>query len=266
MKNLLLLLFLSLASLANAQNSTDSLQKGQSAAAADDPSQFFTRIELYNEILHYKNGVYLNQTVLRSILKVGKRFTTRIDVPLVYNSVSGSAGYKQFGLGDISFRLLGYKIMEKRKSAVTASIEISLNTAESPLLGTGKNLVIPVVTCSRFIPREKILLALVFQQANSFSGDEARANISFSKIQMIGLKIWSPKMWTVAAPEWYIDYVHGGLSMNLKSRFVIAPSPRINIWATAGAGIFGDFAGRYQWTADLGGRCFLFRNKPVEKK
>ena len=46
---------------------------------------------------------------------------------------------KQSGIGDISFRLLGYKFFEKSKSAFTVSIEISLNTAESPILGTGKN-------------------------------------------------------------------------------------------------------------------------------
>lgn len=75
------------------------------------------------------------------------------------------------------------------------------------------------------------------------------------------LKSWSKKMWTYLAPEWYIDYVRGGLSMNLKFRAVTAPTPRLNLFATAGAGIFGDFIARFQWSAEIGSRYYLFTNK-----
>jgi len=261
MKKILLLFFvLHHPAILQAQNSADSLKKENSLANADDPSQFFTRIEVFNELQYYdKTDIYLNQTIVRTILKVGKRFTTRLDVPLVYNSFTSPANHKQSGLGDISFRLLGFKFMEKPKSAFTASIEISMNTAESPILGLGKNLLIPVVAYTFLVPKKKILFALVFQQANSVSGDEERSDISFSKVQAIFIKKWSLRAWTVVAPEWFIDYVRGGVSMNLRTRMTYAPTPRINIWITPSAGIFGDFPGRYQWSADLGGRYFLFR-------
>jgi len=255
----LIFVLLSAASV-SAQNSPDSLKKKHGLANADDPSQFFTRIEVFNELQYYdKADVYLNQTVVRTILKVGKRFTTRVDLPFVYNSFTSPANHKQSGLGDISFRLLGYKFMEKPKSAFTASIEISINTAESPLVGLGKTLFIPVVSYTLMVPKKKMLFSLVFQQANSISGDEERADISFTKVQAILLKKWSARTWTVVAPEWFIDYVNGGLSMNLRTRMAYAPTPRINIWITPSAGIFGDFPGRYQWSADIGGRYFLFR-------
>ncbi len=248
------------------QYSSDSAQQKPAGAAADDPSQFFTRVELFNELQHYgKKDFYLNQTVLRANIKIGKRFTTRIDIPFVYNSLSTAAEYSQLGIGDISFRLLGYKLIENPKSAITASVEISLNTAASPILGTGKNLVIPVVSYTRVIPRQKILLALVVQQANSVSGDKSRSNISFSKIQAVVIKTLTRKTWVVVAPEWFIDYVHGGLSMNFRSRYNITPRPRINFFATASAGIFGDFAGRYQWSGELGCRYFLLRNRHAKK-
>ena len=261
MKKILLLFFvLHYCTILPAQNSPDSLKKEQNLANADDPSQFFTRIEVFNELQYYdKTDIYLNQTVVRTILKVGKRFTTRLDIPFVYNSFTSPANHKQSGLGDISFRLLGFKFMENPKSAFTASIEISMNTAESPILGLGKNLLIPVVSYTLLVPKKKMLFSLVFQQANSVGGDEERADISFSKIQAILIKKWSARAWTVLAPEWFIDYVHGGLSMNLRTRMTYAPTPRINIWITPSAGIFGDFPGRYQWSADIGGRYFLFR-------
>jgi len=70
----------------------------------------------------------------------------------------------------------------------------------------------------------------------------------------------------VLAPEWFLDYINGGLSMNLRTRMTYAPAPRINLWITPSAGIFGDFAGRYQWSLDIGGRYFLFREMNFKKK
>jgi hypothetical protein len=202
----------------------------------------------------------LNQTTFRTIVKIGKRFTTRVDVPFVYNSFATPKDYQQFGLSDISFRLLGYKIAQSKKSAVTASIEISLNTAQSPLLGAGKNIILPVVSYTRVLNKKGALFAFIFQEAISFSGDEAREPISFSKLQPILLYTWTRKLWTVVAPELYIDYVHGGASMNLEGRIAYAPVKRINVWAQAGGGIFGDFIARYQWGAEVGFRYFFLRN------
>jgi len=252
-----------------AQNSADTAKQEQLKRNADDPSQFLTRIEFFNELQHYNrngNEFYVNQTTLRTILKIGKRFTTRIDLPYVYNTINHPANYKESGLGDISFRLLGYKFFEKKLSAFTASVEISLNTAESPILGTGKNVILPVISYSQLIPKKRILFSVVLQQANSFSGDETRAEISFTKLQVIGIKYWSPRLWTVLAPEWFFDYINDGVSMNLRTRLTYAPAPRINLWITPSAGMFGDFAGRYQWSLDIGGRYFLFKGPNPGKK
>ncbi len=267
MKKLLYLLFLLNAVILQAQDSTGTLKKEPVKPNADDPSNFLTRVEVFNELQRYdKKDIFLNQTVVRTILKIGKRFTTRIDLPYVYNSFNSPAKYKQSGIGDISFRLLGYKFFEKQLSAFTASLEISLNTAGSPLLGTGKNLLIPMVSYSKLIPKKKLLFSAVLQQVNSVSGDEARADISFSKLQVILLKYWSKRTWTVLAPEWFVDYVHGGISMNLRTRFTGAPTPRLNIWITPSAGMFGDFIGRYTWSLDIGGRYFLIREMKNKKK
>ena len=244
-----------------AQNTTDTLKNAQPQQNADDPSQFFTRVELLNELQRYdKTDIYLNQTILRTIVKIGKRFTTRIDVPYVYNSYVSSPKQQQAGIGDISFRLLGFRFLEKKKSAFTASLEISMNTAQSPLLGFGKNLLIPVVSYSILLPKQKMLFAMLLQQTNSISGDEERKKISFTKLQLILIKYWSRRTWTVVVPEWYVDYVGGGLSMNLKTRLTHAPIPRMNLWIAPSVGIFGDFPGRYTWSAEIGSRFFLLRS------
>lgn len=225
--------------------------------AAEDPSQFFTRAEVFNEIQVFKNDVFLDVTTFRAVIKIGKRFTTRLEIPYVYNS-NDVGDYKQSGLGDINFRLLGYRLLQTRQSVMSISMEASLNTAQSKLLGTGKNILIPMVTYSRMFPQKKMIGAIAVQQFNSVSGDPSRSNISFTKMQLILLKFWSKKTWTVLVPEWYIDYVKGGISMNLEGKYVYAPIPRFNVWMKAGAGCFGNFLARYQFSAELGIRRFFF--------
>jgi hypothetical protein len=259
----LLILFAILITFADfivAQDASDSLVEMPNHINADDPSQFLSRLEVYNE-LQYRNeyDFYLDQTIIRFVLKIGKRFTSRVDLPYVYNTFTSAENPQQSGIGDVSFRLLGYKIIENPKSALTVSMEISMNTAQSPILGTGKNLFIPMVTYTQLIPKQKMLLAVAFQQANSFSGDAARRDISFSKLQLFILNRWSQRAWTVLQPEWYFDYVQGGVSMNLRSRLTYAPKPRINIWITPSVGIFGEYIARYQWSADIGVRYYLLR-------
>ena len=148
MKKLMPFLFLLLYwGISHAQTSADSLKTVPIKANPDDPSQFFTRVEVFNELQHHdRNGTdfYLNQTVLRTIVKIGKRFTTRIDLPYVSNSIKTPANHQSSGIGDISFRLLGYKFNEKPRSAFTASIEISLNTANHLFLVPAKTYSYPL--------------------------------------------------------------------------------------------------------------------------
>jgi hypothetical protein len=264
-KILLLFLLIHFTGFTKAQTA-DSTRLPEDEAIADDPARFVTRIELFNELQKHQNNVYLNQTTVRAIVKMGDKFTTRLDIPFLYNSMKTPVGYPSFGISDISFRLLGYKFVESPKRALTASIEISLNTANSPLTGTGKNLVAPMVSYSQAL-RKGVMLAFVLEQVVSVSGNKERENINYSKIQAILLYTWSKKIWTTVAPEWFIDYAGGGSSLNMEGRIAFAVKPRINLFAQAGGGIFGnpDFLPYYQWSAEIGFRYFMFK-KPTRKK
>lgn len=251
------------------QTPVDSTKKQETLASGDDPSQFFTRTEFFTELQHFKRGstdYYLNQTTLRNIFKIGKRFTTRIDIPFMYNSLPAPEGVAKFGLSDISIRLLGYKFTDKPRAAITASIELSMNTAASSYTGTGKNILLPVITYTSIAKSKKQIGAIVLQEAFSFSGDENRNDISFTKVQLIYLRYWSTKAWTVVAPETYFDYILGGVSMNLEGRMVFAPTQRLNLWLQGGAGMFGEFALRYQWGAEVGCRYHFLRNTMIKRK
>ena len=241
-----------------AQKNSDTLHHASRGAAADDPSEFLSRVELFNENLHFDDFTF-NQTTLRVNFKLGKRFTTRADIPYVYNSGNAEKGYASSGLGDISFRLLGYKIVQAPRTALTASVEFSLNTAEAPWLGTGKNIIIPMLTYSWVLTPRRTTFSLLVMQSNSFSGDTSRKKVSYTKLQPMMIRIWNRKLWTVVAPEFYLDYVEHGASMNIEVRTAYAPGSRVNAWLQLGAGVFGDFIARYQWSVEAGCRYFLFR-------
>ena len=266
-KNLLLLISIHFFLFTQAQTPSDSSRIPEDEAMADDPSRFFTRVELFNELQKHHNNYYLDQTTLRTIVKLGDKFTTRLDIPFLHNSVNSSAGYQQFGISDISFRLLGYKLLESPKRALTASIEFSLNTANSPLTGSGKNVIAPMVSYTQVL-KKGVLLAFVFEEIYSFSGDKNREDLSYSKLQAILIYTWSKRIWTTLAPEWFLDYVQGGVSMNLEGRIAYAVTTRFNLFAQAGAGIFGnhDFIPYYQWSAEIGCRYFMFRNPHPKRK
>lgn len=230
----------------------------------DDPAVFISRLEVFDELQYREGDIFLNQTVVRAIVRIGKKFTTRLDLPYVSNSLVTPANYEEHGLGDISFRVLGYKFLESRKSAVTTSIEISLNTAASPILGTGKNMILPVISYTKAMPKNRMLGAVVLQQTNSFSGDENRKTINFTKVQLILLKYWHKQWWSVVAPSTYFDYVDGGVTMNLEARTMYAPKPRISFWVQGGVGLFGDFVARYDWAAQAGCRYLFMREKGIK--
>jgi len=63
----------------------------------------------------------------------------------------------------------------------------------------------------------------LFPEAISFSGDDNRETVKFLKTATNTALHLDTKVWTVVAPELYIDYVHGGASMNLEGRIAYAP-------------------------------------------
>ncbi len=222
----------------------------------DDPSQVLSRFEFFNEFQHLQNGEDRNVTTLRSVVSFWKRFTTRIDIPLVYYS-GEVADYDQYGLGDISVRLLGYKLIDVKSSALLASVEFSFNTAQSPLLGTGKNMIIPVVSYSKLYLKQQTILALSLQQYYSLWGDETRPDIQFTKMQFYYLKGWSKKVWTLLLPEVYMDHKTTAFSMDVELKVFYRISPKLAVWGKGGIGLFGDHPARYDYTTEIGLRYLL---------
>lgn len=222
----------------------------------EDPSQVLTRFELFNELQHLQNGEDRNVTTFRGVVGFGKRFTTRLDIPLVYYS-GEVADYDQYGLGDISIRLLGYKLIDRKTSALLASVEFSFNSAQSPLLGTGKNIIIPVITYSKLFMKQQTVLALSLQEYYSLGGDETRPDIRFTKMQVYYLKGWTKNVWTLLLPEIYLDNRSNEFSMDVELSIYYRLTSNLAIWGKGGVGLFGNLPARYDYTSEIGLRYLL---------
>lgn len=259
LKALALLLFLSLI-ITSAFCQVDSTAN-QSGMDHEDPANIRARVSAFSELQALQNGNYLLVSTARANIPIGKGFSTRLDIPYVYYSKS-VANYDQYGLGDISLRLLGYQVFQNPKAALIASIECSFNTAASPLLGSGKNIIIPVVAYSRYFPKNRTITAISFQQFYSVSGDANRDDISFTKLQFYYIKALSNKFATLVLPELFFNHLEGDISMNIEANLFYKVSNRIAGWGKGGVGLFGDFAGRYNWTSEIGVR-YLIVNKPI---
>ncbi|MBL7851636.1 MAG: hypothetical protein JNN04_12095 [Cyclobacteriaceae bacterium] len=240
---------------------SDSLSR-HNGILQDDPSNIFTRIELFNERQTLTDGTVANVTTARGIMAIGKRFTTRVDIPYISLPRTSSAEATS-GIGDVSARLLGYKILQSRRAAMLASVELSFPTAQSPLLGMGRNIITPVIAYTRYLPKRKTVLALTYQDYFSFGGDESRAHIRWSRMQLYHIRPWSRRVWTLLLPELYYDHSGGGFSMNLEATGYYRMSDRFAVWLKGGAGLFGDHPARYSWTVEVGLRHLIWRKKKL---
>jgi hypothetical protein len=234
-------------------------------ASQDDPSNVLTRVEIFNEYQQTTSDRPVNITTFRGIMALGKRFTTRIDIPYVALPTASSPEATA-GLSDISVRLLGYRLLKTRRSAMLASVELSMPTAQSPLLGSGRYVLTPVVAYSTLFPKTKSIVALTYQEFFSFGGDESRQNIRWTRFQLYHIQPWSGRFWTMLLPEYYYDHADGGSSMNVELFGFYRISNAFSCWLKGGAGLFGEHLARYTWTSEVGLRYLILRKRPGKSK
>lgn len=248
-----------------AYGQSDSTVNQQNGILQDDPSNVFTRVELFNEYQTSTTGDVVNVTTARGIMAIGKRFTTRVEIP--YLSLPRTMSTEATsGIGDVSARLLGYRILKSRSSALLASVEVSFPTAQSPMLGFGRYLITPVVAYSIYLPNRKAVLAFTYQEYFSFGGDESRAHVRWTRMQMYHIRPWSRRIWTLIVPELYYDHSNTGFSMNVEATGYYRTSNRFAVWLKGGAGLFGEHPARYAWTVEVGVRHLIWRRNSLTQR
>lgn len=112
-----------------------------------DPTKFLRTLSLRNEYQRLPNETSFNITSLTSIEPFADgRMNLRLKAPFVYTD---AAGDDEFGLGGLSLRYNWLPIVDREKG-VLLSAELIGDTAIEDVLGRGKWIIGPSVTCAMF--------------------------------------------------------------------------------------------------------------------
>lgn len=146
----------------------------QAKAAAN----FSTFLELRDDFSRGQTG-FSNAAVLRGDYAFTWNFSLRGDLPLAY--VGDTEGQRDVGLGDILIRPL-VRAVGTPRFALVLGTDLVLDSATKRALGSGKNLVAPLVQAYVRVARPA-RLGFQLQHTVSFGGDPRRDDIQSSTIR-----------------------------------------------------------------------------------
>jgi hypothetical protein len=223
-----------------------------------DPTDFRSRTELRNEYQSLQSGGSRNVTGGRFDYALSNSFLLRIDVPYVMVDPDAPGISSESGLGDISVRAQ-WRALRKPEYALVVAAEVALDTAQEPLLGTGRYVFQPLAFASVDVPKYQSVVFPYVQQFWSFGGTSDR-DINTTLLRAGVLKRWPRRTYTYVEPSLYVDWVRDGrtgftLEVELGRFF----TKSLGLYLRPGVGLWGDNVPPvYNWNFEVGMR-YLFQ-------
>jgi hypothetical protein len=223
-----------------------------------DPTDFKTRAELRYEYQEPQGPGTRQLIVPRFEYAVSKTLGFRFEVPYVVNRPHEPGVPDEEGIGDAMLRA-HYRIMRGPTYALVGAVEVFFDTASEERLGTGKNVVAPLVFASIDVPQLNSVFFPLAQQFVSVSGSDDRMDINTSLLRTGLLTRWPNRFYTFVEPSLYIDWerdARTGFTLEVELGRLITRS--IGVWARPGVGLWGDNIPQvYDWNFEVGFR-YLF--------
>jgi hypothetical protein len=223
-----------------------------------DPTDFKTRAELRYEYQEPQGPGTRQLIVPRFEYAVSKTLGFRFEVPYVVNRPHEPGVPDEEGIGDAMLRA-HYRIMRGPTYALVGAVEVFFDTASEERLGTGKNVVAPLVFASIDVPQLNSVFFPFAQQFVSVSGSDDRMDINTSLLRTGLLTRWPNRFYTFVEPSLYIDWerdARTGFTLEVELGRLITRS--IGVWARPGVGLWGDDIPQvYDWNFEVGFR-YLF--------
>jgi len=257
---------------ASAQEPAGGAAPASGAAAADDktgtnPLNLQRTALFYNEFQGRGGGRYTNFLNLRYIEPFADgKAAVRLTVPFVAQDLAGRGTFsfgdanipveardgRDTGIGDLGVRL-NYVLAATPAYGILVGLDSTWDTASGVLLGTGKNLLAPVIVYARFLPGGTIF-APAYQHYFTIGGDDSRARVTSGAFDFYYVKPARNGWWTLD-PAVTINYGVGNrvaAQIELERGFLIGPQGKgVASWyIRPGVGI-----GRYRaydWNIEAG--------------
>ncbi len=221
------------------------------------PDKAKQRFFLRNEFREREDGTHINILEALYDLPLTDDLVLRTQVPHVTNNPP--EGSTVNGLGDIT-NVLYYKYKRDNGKSYFIGLEAKWNTARSPKLGTGKNLLAPTWFASISVPKYNTILFPLIQRYFTVSGDADRQDLEYTVIKPRWLTKLKNRYYTFVEPVIYIDHENnnettGVLEVEL-GRFL---TPQTMAYVRPGAGLWGETDSPYlfEWNFEIGIRYFF---------
>ena len=237
----------------------ESASGADAAPNSSQPVQFRTsRFEIRDEFRDLQGGGTVYMIVPRVDLTANPDLSFRIETPIVFTDAGTPNNDTKSGLGDLLFRG-SYRVARGAGYAIVAGSELILNTATSDDLGTGKNVIAPLIFASIDLPQYHSVVFPFLQYYFTLGGDDARQDVNYASIKSPFLTRWPNLVYTIVEPQVIVDHERAdkfGLTLDGEiGRFLNRDTA---IWVRTGLGLVGDNLPEvYDWKFEIGVRFFL---------
>ena len=188
--------------------------------------------------------------------KLGKRFGARVRTRFqslsVENPSDGLFGTSEVsGIGDIDARVL-YMAYASKRVIVVPGLEAYFDTASTPALGNGANVLAPVLFgVFPGVLGGKSLFAPGYQYLFDISGDDTKISRSQIDLYFVWL-LGAGKHWLIVDPQIVLDHENSvePALVEVEWGYMIAPSVGASTYVRPGVGIGSDKP--YEWNVEFG--------------
>ena len=217
-----------------------------------------TRFEIRNEYENLQGGGTVDMIVPRLDISASQALSFRIETPIVFADPGTPNDNGESGMGDILFRG-SYRITGGPGYAIVVGSELILDTATRDSLGTGKNVIAPLVFASIDVPRCDSVVFPFLQRYLTLGGDDSRPDVNYTSLKSPFLTRWPNLLYSIVEPQVVIDHERADkVGMTLEGEVGKFLNRDLAIWGRSGIGLFGDNLPQvYDWKLDVGVRFFL---------
>jgi hypothetical protein len=229
------------------------------APRSSQPVDFRTsRVEIRDEIQDLQGGGTVSMMVPRVDFPVSPDLSFRFETPIAFADSGPPNNEAASGIGDLLFRG-SYRVARGPGYAIVAGSELILNTATKDVLGTGKNVIAPLVFASVDLPQYDSVVFPFLQHYVTLGGDDARRDVHYTSIKAAFLTRWPNLIYTIGEPQVIVDHERADkVGMTLEGEIGRFLNRDTAIWARPGVGLFGDNLPQvYDWKFEIGVRFFL---------
>lgn len=240
---------------AQAQSGNEAADGSDSVVKRVDPTDFSSRVEVRNEHRDLQDGGSINLLAPRLDYAVSNAFSLRLEIPIVSAEPNAPDNNGEAGLGDLLVRT-SYRASRGGGYAMVMAADFSFDTASKDSLGTGKNVIAPLVFASLDMARYDSVFFPFLQHYITVSGDHARPDVSYTSIKTVWLTRWPEHYYTVVEPHIIIDHERADrVGLTLEGELGRFLNRNLGVWARPGIGLHGDNMPQvYNWNIEVGFR------------